>query len=234
MGGMSTQQDGLDEDSARLLLRSVVGYAIYVLDTDGTVRSWNPGAERIKGYSAAEIIGRNFETFFTPEDRASGVPKENLRAARHGPHESTGWRVRKGGERFWAALTLTPLIDDDGRLRGYAKVTRDMTDSLRAEGDRIRMTRAEEALRLRDEFLHRASQGLEQILATIQVHLRTLSSTLGSEPASSPSYLAARLATIDSTLQRIHSLSENVLQLAADTGEKLVRRVRSARDGTHT
>jgi PAS domain S-box-containing protein len=233
-GAVPTEPDGLDEASARLLLRSVVGYAIYIMGPDGTIRSWNPGAERIKGYKASEIIGRNFELFFTPEARAAGEPKQHLEAARLVPHESTGWRVRKGGERFWAALTLTPLIDETGTLRGYAKVTRDMTEHLKAEESRVRLTRVEEALRLRDEFLHRANQGLDQILAAIQLHLRTLSTTLEAEPTSGSAQVAARLATIDYTLKRIHAISENVLQLAADTGEQLVRRVRISREAARS
>jgi PAS domain S-box-containing protein len=224
---VSPERDGpdpeLDDRTLRLLMRSVVGYAIYFLDVEGRVRSWNPGAERIKGYSAEEILGKHYEVFFTPEARAAGEPEEHLRRARVQPHESTGWRVRKSGERFWASLTLTPLYAD-GTLRGYAKVTRDLTDLKRAEEERLRLSRAEEALRLRDEFLHRANQGLDRILSTIRVHLRTLTNLLGSGPRPAP--ISARLASIESTLQRVDSMAENVLQLAADTGERLVRRAR--------
>jgi PAS domain S-box-containing protein len=110
------------------LVDAVEEYAIFTLDAEGRVRSWNPGAERIKGYDASEIIGEHFSAFYTEADRAAGVPEENLADARdRGSVEAEGWRVRADGSRFWANVTITPVYED-GTLAGYAKVTRDMTD----------------------------------------------------------------------------------------------------------
>ena len=216
---------GLDDAAARLLLKSVVGYAIYFLDPKGTVSTWNAGAEKIKGYRADEIIGKNFALFFTPEARKAGDPERELEAALAGPYETEGWRLRKNGERFWAYVVLTPLYDDDGTLRGYAKVTRDMTEYRRAQEERIRLTRAEEALRLRDEFLHKAETGLQQVLSAIHTQVKAIQETLGEDSARGA---AAKLARIEWTLDRVAAIAQNVLQLAADTGEQLVRRSRAA------
>ena len=115
-------------DLYELLIQSVMDYAIYMLDPDGRVVSWNPGAERIKGYSAEEIIGQHFSCFYTEEDRAAGVPWQALRtAAETGRFTAEAWRMRKDGSRFWAAVVIDP-IRRDGRLVGFAKVTRDMTE----------------------------------------------------------------------------------------------------------
>ena len=112
-----------------LLVNSVTDYAIYMLDADGVVATWNPGARRFKGYEAEEIIGRNFSTFFTPEDREAGVPEHALRtAAAEGRFEAEGWRVRKDGTRFWVNAVLDPIRDRDGNLLGFAKITRDDTE----------------------------------------------------------------------------------------------------------
>jgi PAS domain S-box-containing protein len=115
-------------DTYELLLRSVVDYGIFMLDRAGHVMSWNPGAERIKGYSAEEIIGQNFACFYTDEDRAAGVPALALKtAAECGRFAAEGWRVRKDGSRFWAHVLIDPVFED-GKLVGFAKVTRDMTE----------------------------------------------------------------------------------------------------------
>ena len=116
------------------LLESVSDYAIYLLDKDGNVATWNPGAEQIKGYAADEILGSHFSRFFTQEDVERGKPGELMRlAAERGRVEQEGWRVRKDGSRFWADGVLTAIRDATGELIGYAKVTRDFTDRKRAE-----------------------------------------------------------------------------------------------------
>ena len=112
----------------RLLVESVADYAIFLLDTDGRVVSWNSGAERIKGYAAREILGRHFSLFYPPEDRAAGKPEAALqRAGREGRCQQEGWRLRKDGSRFWGDVVITALRGPAGELRGFAKVTRDMT-----------------------------------------------------------------------------------------------------------
>jgi PAS domain S-box-containing protein len=111
------------------LVDAVEEYAIFMLDPDGNVRTWNPGAERIKGYAADDILGEHFSTFYTEDDRTAQIPERNLeKAADHGSVEDEGWRVRNDGSRFWAKVTITALSDEDGTLSGFAKVTRDMTD----------------------------------------------------------------------------------------------------------
>jgi PAS domain S-box-containing protein len=116
-----------------LLVNAVTDYAIYLLDPTGNVASWNSGAQRFKGYHADEIIGRHFSVFYSPEDRASGLPERALRtAATEGKFEQEGWRVRKDGTRFWTSVVIDPVRDPHGTLIGYAKVTRDITDKLEA------------------------------------------------------------------------------------------------------
>jgi PAS domain S-box-containing protein len=116
-------------DLHELLIRSVVDYAIFMLDPEGRVVSWSPGAERIKGYAADEIIGEHFSRFYTDEDRTAGIPKAALaQAAETGRFTTEAWRVRKDGSRFWAMVVIDP-IRQDGKLIGFAKITRDMTES---------------------------------------------------------------------------------------------------------
>jgi PAS domain S-box-containing protein len=122
------------EQTFQLLVESIQEYAIFMLDPDGRIVSWNAGAERIKGYSAHEIIGEHFSTFYPPEDVAQGKPRWELEAAeREGRHEDEGWRVRKDGTRFWANVMISPMRDAHGTLIGYAKVTRDLTQRRRVE-----------------------------------------------------------------------------------------------------
>ena len=116
-----------------MLVQAVVDYAIFMLDPEGRVVSWNPGAQRIKGYAAEEIIGEHFSRFYTDEERAAEIPKQALRtAAETGRFSAEGWRVRKDGSRFWAMVVIDPIYDD-GKLVGFAKVTRDMTEQRAAQ-----------------------------------------------------------------------------------------------------
>ncbi len=122
------------ERNFRLLVQSVVDYAIYLLDPNGRISNWNAGAQRIKGYRAEEVIGRHLSMFFTPEDRAAGVPERALRTAREqGRFESEGWRLRKDGTRFWALAVIDAVRDERGELIGFAKITRDMTERKEAQ-----------------------------------------------------------------------------------------------------
>src|SRR5262245_51154063 len=117
-----------------LLVEAVADYAIYMLDPEGFVTTWNSGAERIKGYQAIEIIGQHFSRFFSPEDRATGLPERILETARCcGRHEAEGWRVRKDGSRFWANAIIQPVRDEHGALLGFAKITRDITERVQAQ-----------------------------------------------------------------------------------------------------
>jgi len=116
------------EQRFRLMIQCVTDYAIYMLDPDGRVMTWNEGAQRTKGYTEAEVLGRDFSIFFTPEALQAGLPAQELAAAEHhGRYETENWRLRKNGERFWAMVTLTAIRGPQGQLQGFAKVTRDMT-----------------------------------------------------------------------------------------------------------
>jgi PAS domain S-box-containing protein len=117
------------EERSRLIMSGVKDYAIIMLDASGVVVRWNEGAQRIKGYRAEEIIGQHFSVFYPPDDIESGRPATELKTAvAEGRYEEEGWRVRKDGSRFFANVVLTPLVDDEGKLRGFAKITRDITE----------------------------------------------------------------------------------------------------------
>lgn len=123
-----------NEEQFRLLVQGVTDYAIYMLDLNGLVSSWNAGAKRIKGYAADEIIGQHFSKFYTEEDRQIDLPHQALEiAARDGRLEKEGWRVRKDGTRFWATVTIDAIHGDDGTLIGFAKITRDITEKRQAQ-----------------------------------------------------------------------------------------------------
>jgi PAS domain S-box-containing protein len=122
------------EEQFRLLVQGVTDYAIFMLNPDGIVTSWNAGAERIKGYSQEEIIGQHFSRFYTEQDRADGLPDRGLRtAAREGRFEHEGWRRRKDGTQFWANVVIDRLLSPEGKLTGFAKVTRDITQRREAQ-----------------------------------------------------------------------------------------------------
>ena len=121
------------EDQFRLMVEAVVDYAIYMLDPEGRIMSWNTGAQRLKGYSEAEVIGRHYSMFFTEDAIRAGKPQHELeRAKLDGRYEEEGWRVRKIGRQFWANVVLTPIYHQDV-LRGYVKVTRDLSERKAAE-----------------------------------------------------------------------------------------------------
>lgn len=131
------------EDRFRLFVEAVKDYAIYTLDPEGRVTSWNRGAERIKGYAASEMIGQHFSVFFTEEDRREHKPEQELQiAAEQGYFEAEAWRVRKGGSQFWANVVLTAIKDAGEHLVGFVKVTRDVTERMRAE-ESLRRANAE-------------------------------------------------------------------------------------------
>jgi PAS domain S-box-containing protein len=125
----------LSEDGRyRLLVEAVTDYAIYMLNPEGIVSSWNPGARRFKGYEASEIIGQHFSRFYTDEDRRDGLPARALETARReGKFENEGWRLRKDGTRFWAFVVIDPIRSENGEVIGFAKITRDLTERKAAE-----------------------------------------------------------------------------------------------------
>lgn len=132
------------EEPYRLLVESITDYAVYMLDHTGVIASWNPGAQRFKGYTTEEIIGSHFSLFYTEEDRLAGLPARGLEiAASQGRFETEGWRVRNDGSKFWAHVIIDPIRDAQGALTGFAKVTRDITDQYET---RQKLDSAREAL----------------------------------------------------------------------------------------
>jgi PAS domain S-box-containing protein len=159
------------ESRSQILLHSNVTEALYLLDPDGNIETWNLAGERIKGYTATEIIGRNFAVFFPPEDIARGEPARVLAAAwASGQFTAEGWRVRKDGSRFMARVAIDPIRRDDGTLRGFVKVTRDITTELMDEARRQELSQTLARARNRAE---EASQAKSRFLATITHDLRT-------------------------------------------------------------
>src|SRR5918995_1048652 len=151
-----------DAELFRLLVHRVTDYAIFALDRDGYIISWNSGAELVKGYRTEEIIGQHMRSFYTEEDQRVNKPLQLLKEARdQGRVEDEGWRVRKDGSRFWADVIITALYDDSGQLRAYAKITRDLTERRRA-----------------DESLRQAKEDLERRVAERTTDLEQANTTL--------------------------------------------------------
>jgi diguanylate cyclase (GGDEF)-like protein/PAS domain S-box-containing protein len=160
-----SQQDDLTEYSSanayRLLVQRIKDYAIYLLRPDGVVASWNAGARRFKGYADEEIIGQHYSVFYEVPDRLAGLPETNLAIAlREGKFEDEGWRVRKDGSRFWAHVVIDPIYREDGRLLGFAKITRDRTEQLETSEKILFMARhdAMTGLPNRVHFLERLDE----------------------------------------------------------------------------
>ena len=162
------------EERFRLLIECVKDYAIYMLDPEGHVTSWNAGAERIEGFSADEIIGEHYSRFFAPEDVAQHKPELELKTAlEQGRFETEGWRVRKDGSRFWASVLITTVHDETGRLCGFSKVARDVTERKQAEEEiRLLNTNLEQRVRERTAELEAANQELDAFSYSVSHDLR--------------------------------------------------------------
>src|SRR5438105_7077524 len=195
-----------------LLVSSVQDYAIFLLDTNGNVASWNKGAQRIKGYAAEEIIGRHFSVFYPEEDIRAGKPQwELVVAAEEERFEDENWRLRKDGSRFWANVVITALRDDEGQLRGFGKVTRDMTNrkideekreaARKHEANQLRehMHRMAELERTKTEFLNLASHELRGPLTVARGYLSMLEdgSISPAEFVTTTPLIGAKLAQMD-------------------------------------
>ncbi len=162
-----------------LLVDAVTDYAIYLLDLGGHVASWNRGAQRFKGYSAEEIIGQHFSLFYTPEDRATDLPARALWTAEtEGKFEQEGWRVRKDGTRFPASVLIDPIRDETGRLIGYAKVTRDLTERWKAQQE-MQATREALAQAQKMEAIGRLTGGVAHDFNNLLTVIRASADMLG-------------------------------------------------------
>lgn len=196
------------ETKFSLLVRNVRDLAIFMVDPAGRVMSWNKGAERIKGYKEEEIVGKPIDVFYLPEDLQRGEPANNLKRAREdGRYESLGWRTRKGGSVFYADVLITPLYDDQGELRGYAKITRDITEKKKAEENVQRAFHREHELNeMKSRFVSMASHEFKTPLSVI------LSSASLLEKYQGPADLEKRARH----LQRIKSNVSNLRQILND------------------
>ena len=163
-----------EEEQAQLFIQAVKDYALYMMDSSGVIVSWNAGAERIKGYQASEILGCHYSVFFTEEDRRLGKPQSILNRAQQEDHvNEVGWRVRKDGTRFFADATVTTLRDKDGVLRGFAKITRDVTERREAEEQLHRLNESlDHRVRERTQELEQANEALEAFGYSVSHDLR--------------------------------------------------------------
>jgi PAS domain S-box-containing protein len=211
------------EERFRLLVEAVQDYAIFMLDAEGRVRTWNRGAERIKGYSAAEILGEHFSCFYSEEDQQTGKPQRMLETAvREGRIEDQGWRVRKDGSRSWANALITALRDRAGNLTGFSKVTRDITEQKLAEQALLESQRkineSEKSLRQLSHHLLRTQDEERQRIG------RDLHDSLGQ-------YLSMLKMKLDSVQTLNGMVSLNVIKQrvgeCADLAEESIKEVRT-------
>jgi PAS domain S-box-containing protein len=227
------------EERLRLLVESVKDYAIYMLDPEGRITTWNSGAAKIKGYRADEVLGKHFSMFYTPEEVAAGHPDRELQLAiANGSYEEEGWRVRKDGERLWANVVITAINDPvTGKLRGFAKITRDLTERRRIEHlartaaeeavvERARTLEAQRALRDRDDFISVAAHELRTPLTALQLKVQGTAQALKRaaarpEGAVPLAKLAERLVGAIRQIDRLTELVERLLDVSRIVRGKL-------------
>lgn len=212
MSGSSDKSNAERAEQFRVLVDAVQDYAIFMLDPQGHIASWNSGAQRIKGYTADEIIGSHFSRFYTEGDRRNHKPERLLElAAQLGRIEQEGWRVRKDGSRFWANVTLTAIRDADGNLMGFGKVTRDFTERRKMEerlqeSERSLRELSLHLLRSQDEERRRIGRDLHdslgQYLAALKMHLELLGRGGAAEQ-----HLAEAIRLTDESIKEVRTLS---------------------------
>lgn len=218
------------EERFRLLVDGVVDYAVYMLDPDGVITSWNTGAERIMGYARDTIIGRHISGFFTEEDRRAGKPWEEIATARKlGRSENEGWRIKQSGERFWARAVVTPLYDAEGHPRGFAKVTQDLTERRHVED-------LEAAARNVNEFIAMLAHEVRNPLASIRTAVQVMALTPPTDPAcrrleATIERQSAQLSRIVDDMIDVSRISRGVLTIRRahfDVSEAVTRAVEAA------
>jgi PAS domain S-box-containing protein len=202
-----------NERQLRLFIRSVVDYALFMLDPNGIVTSWNLGAERIKGYKAEEIIGQHFSKFYTEADRSEGLPARALYTAwREGRYEAEGWRVRKDGTRFWANVIIDPIRDEDGKLTGFAKITRDITEKREAQLA-LEQAQAQRARAQKMDALGQLTGGVahdfNNLLMVVSGYIQTIKAIVAENPKGMRAAQAIELAA-----QRGQALTRQLLSFA--------------------
>jgi PAS domain S-box-containing protein len=198
------------EQHFRLMIEGVRDYAIFMLSPDGVIESWNSGAQLIKGYSPSEVIGKHFSLFYRPEDLEAGKPATELKTAlQHGRAEEEGWRVRRDGSVFWANVVISPVYDANRLLRGFVKVTRDMTE-------RRRLYELEKSSKRMSEFLAMLAHELRNPLAPI----RNAVTILQLEPSASPLVRSSR-DMIDRQLTHMTRLVDDLLDVGRLTTGKI-------------
>jgi PAS domain S-box-containing protein len=208
------QQHGAQrEEVFRLIVESIRDYAIFMLDAHGRVATWNIGAERIKGYAAHEIIGRHFSTFYPPETKGA-CDEELAIATRDGRFEDEGWRVRKDGSKFWANVVISAVRNDSGRLVGFSKVTRDLTERRRVEQERAARLAAEQANCAKDDFIAMLGHELRNPLAPIVTALQLMK-------LRNDGRLSREAQVIDRQVQHMQQLVDDLLDIARITRGKL-------------
>ena len=201
------------EEQLRLLMGAVEDYAIFMLDADGHVLTWNAGAERINGYRESEVLGRHFSLLFTPEDVAAGVPARELAVARrNGRAEAEGWRVPKSGQQFWASAVITPVIAPDGGLRGYAKVTRNLSEQRRT-------AELERSSRRMEQFLAMLAHELRNPLAPLRNVAEIMAARRDLPPAMRPVQ-----AMLDRQVRQLTRLVDDLLDVARISTGKIALR----------
>jgi PAS domain S-box-containing protein len=203
------------EQHFQLLVQGVKDHAIYMVDVEGRVSSWNIGARNIKGYQPEEIIGQHFSRFYTAEDQQSGLPARALAQAEHeGKYEAEGWRVRKNGSRFWASVVIDPIRDDGGRLIGFAKVTRDITERRRAQEmieqarDRLFQSQKMEAV---GQLTGGVAHDFNNLLTIIMGNLDTAKRHIGSLTGGIADQLARVIGNARTGAERAAMLTQRLL-----------------------
>jgi PAS domain S-box-containing protein len=223
----------LDElDKYKLLVDNVQDYAIFLMDAQGYIRTWNKGAQKNKGYTADEIIGKHFSTFYMPEDIAARKPEKELEIATQlGRAEDEDWRVRKDGSRFWASVVITALHNAEGTLVGFAKVTRDLTERKQHEDE---LRKANTLLKAQQQELKLLNQSKDEFISLASHQLRTPATAIkqllgmfveGLQPEISEKHLALIQKAYDSNERQIDIVNSLLKVAQVDSGKVILHMV---------